>query len=90
MQWKKRDKYQNKYIKRFLIFPRLFNNTWFWLETIYLYRRYRIIRGPGTSIIDIDDELATKQEYLEFKRREAEEREREKNERRAEKEKRDM
>ena len=84
MRWNKRDKEKGFYVKKFLIFPSLYEDTWYWLETVYLFRR---IEYSFTFECDIIiDELVTKQEYMDFKRREAEEREREKNERRAEKE----
>lgn len=65
MRWQKRDKYHARYVKRFTIFPRLYGNTWYWLEWVYLFRRYRVKNNyDGESFIIHTDELVSKEEYL--------------------------
>ena len=78
MRWKKRDKERGEYIKRFLIFPKLYDDTWCWFETVYLFRRFKYDYHKFRYVAV--DELVSKEEYDYHK-------ECERNERKARKEK---
>lgn len=84
MRWKYKDKKKGFYIKKFLIFPTLYDDIWYWLETVYLFRRQKFCHYSFEYYYT--DELVSKEEYMAAKERERNERN-EWNERKARKEK---